>query len=198
MDLDPKTLAPRDAYGMLISCVIPRPIAWTSTLAEDGTANLAPFSFFGGVCTDPMTVMVSVGRRRGEPKDTGRNLLANREAVIHIAHRPLAAKMVGTSAEAAPDVDEFELVGLTKADSVKVAPPRVAEAAVALEAVVARHMEVGNKPVDLFLMEVVHIHVDDAYVVDGRPDPGQLAAVGRLGGTHYCDTAAPFDVPRPG
>ena len=68
MDLAPDALSPRDAYLMMISCVIPRPIAWTSTLDADGTPNLAPFSFFGGVCTDPMTVMVSVGRRKGSTR----------------------------------------------------------------------------------------------------------------------------------
>ena len=90
MQVDPATLSPKDSYLLMISCVIPRPIGWASTLAPDGTPNLAPFSYFGGVSSSPMTVMLSVGRRGGEPKDTGANLLATKEAVIHIAHRPLA------------------------------------------------------------------------------------------------------------
>ena len=197
MDLDPTTLSPRDAYQMLIACVVPRPIAWTSTLSVDGVPNLAPFSFFGGVCTDPMTVMVSVGRRRGEPKDTAANLLATGEAVVHITHRPLAEAMVHTSVEAPPDLDEFALAGLTKAPSVRVKPFRVAEAKIALEAVVDQHLEVGNTPVDVFLLRVLHLHVADDVLVDGRPDPARLAAVGRLGGAGYCDTEAPFAVERP-
>lgn len=195
--VDPATLAPKDAYLMMVACVIPRPIAWASTVDAEGGVNLAPFSFFGGVTTKPMTVMVSVGRRAGTPKDTGANLLATREAVIHIATRPLAEAMVATSAEAEPDVDEFELAGLTAIPSDVVAPPRVAEAAVAMETKLAHHMEVGDAPVDLFLLEIVRIHLADEMLVDGRPDPAKLSAVGRLGGSLYCDTAAPFEVTRP-
>lgn len=198
MDLDPAALAPREAYRLMIACVVPRPIGWTSTLAADGTPNLAPFSYFGGVTSNPLTVMLSVGRRRdGRRKDTAANLLATGEAVVHIPHRPLAEAMVATSAEAEPHVDELALAGLTPLASTKVAPPRVAEAAVALETVVRHHMEVGHAPVDLFLLEVVHLHLDDEFLEDGRPDPARLRAVGRLGGSSYCDTAAPFDVPRP-
>ena len=197
MEIDPTTLTPRDAYGLMIACVIPRPIAWTSTIDTKGNVNLAPFSFFGGVTTDPMTVMVSVGRRQGLHKDTARNLIDTGEAVVHIATRPLATKMVHTSQDAGPDVDEFELVGLTKADSVEVRPPRVAEAAIALEATMQQHLQVGNGPVDVFLLEVVHLHVKDEYLVDGKPDPAKLAAVGRLGGPSYCDTSDVFSVTRP-
>ena len=197
MQVDPATLSPKDSYLLMISCVIPRPIGWASTLAPDGTPNLAPFSYFGGVSSSPMTVMLSVGRRGGEPKDTGANLLATKEAVIHIAHRPLAEAMVATAADAEPHVDEFALAGLTPAPSVVVAPPRVAEAAIAMECRMTQHMEVGTGPVDVFFLEVLRLHLDDAYLVDGRPDPAKLAAVGRLGGAGYCDTAEPFQVARP-
>lgn len=188
----------RDAYRLLISCLVPRPIAWVSTVDLGKRVNLAPFSFFGGVTTSPPIVMVSVGRRRGERKDTSRNLLVSREAVVHIADRPLAEKMVATSAEVEHGVDEFELAGLTKAESVDVRPPRVAEAPIALETRLERHMEIGDGPNDVFLLEVVRYHLRDDVLVNGLPDPARLAAVGRLGGASYCDTSAPFDVPRPG
>lgn len=197
MLVDPATLSGRDAYRMMIACVIPRPIAWASTVDTEGNVNLAPFSYFGGVTTKPMTVMVSIGRRAGAPKDTGANLLATREAVVHIPTRPLAEAMVATSAEAEPHVDELALAGLTPVPSEVVAPPRVAEAAIAMEARLSHHMEVGDGPVDLFLLEVLRLHIDDAFVVDGLPDPARLRAVGRLGGAHYCDTATPFSVERP-
>ncbi len=197
MQIDPASLSPRDAYHLMIACVIPRPIAWTSTVDAEGRPNLAPFSFFGGVTSNPMTVMVSVGRRGGAEKDTGANLKATGEAVVHICTRPLAEEMVATSAEAAPGVSEFALAGLQPAPSTKVKPPRVEGAAVAMEARVAHHLEVGEAPVDLFLLEVVHLHLDPALLVDGRPDPALLRAVGRLGGAGYCDTAAPFEVRRP-
>ncbi len=197
MQIDPSTLSRRDTYDTLISCIVPRPIGWASTVDEKGKRNLAPFSFFGGVTADPMTVMLSIGRRRGVRKDTTRNLITTREAVLHICHRPLAEAMVRTSEDVEPDVDEFELAGLTSAPSVEVRPERIAEAAIAMEAAVLEHLEVGNGPNDVFLLEIVHLHIADEVLVDGLPDPVRLGAVGRLGGSSYCDTTQPFDVPRP-
>lgn len=198
MRIDPSNLPPKDAYLLMTACLIPRPIGWASTISADGAVNLAPFSYFGGVSSSPMTVMLSVGRRGGRPKDTAANLLATREAVLHIVTRSLASAMVASSSEVAADVDEFDLAGLTQQPSECVAPPRVAEAAVAMEAVLRHHMEVGDGPVDMFLLEIVRLHLDDDVLVDGRPDPARLAAVGRLGGTGYCDTTQPFEITRPG
>ena len=198
MEIAAGDLSGRESYRLMIACLVPRPIAWVSTVDLGQRVNLAPFSFFGGVTTSPPIVMVSVGRRRGERKDTARNLLVSREAVVHICDRPLAEKMVHTSAELEHGVDEFDLAGLTKADSVDVRPPRVAEAPIAFEARLERHMEIGAGPNDVFLLEIVRYHLRDDVLVDGLPDPARLAAVGRLGGPSYCDTAQPFDVQRPG
>lgn len=197
MQVDPQDLSRRDRYRMLISCLVPRPIAWISTLSGDGVANLAPFSFFGGVTSEPPTVMLSVGRRRGVLKDTAANLLATREGVIHVPSRTLAESMVATSAEVAPEVDEFEQVGLEKIPSVRVKPPRLANSAIAMETTLSQHLEVGAGPVDLFLLRVELFHVDDALLHEGFPDPAHLQAVGRLGGADYCDTATPFPIARP-
>lgn len=197
MELDVRSLAPREAYHWLLTCVLPRPIGWASTISTQGTPNLAPFSFFGGVTSDPMTVMLSVGRRKGAHKDTARNLLEVPEAVLHVVTRPLAERMVATSAEVGEEVDEFALAGLTAQPARHVRPLRVAEAAIALEAEVVQHLEVGRGPVDLFLLEVLWVHAKDELLVDGLPDAGRLQAVGRLGGQQYCDTSAPFSIARP-
>lgn len=198
MQVDPDTLTKRDAYRWMIACLVPRPVAWVSTLAADGTPNLAPFSFFGGVTSDPPTVMVSVGRRAGGArKDTAANLLATREGLLHIADRIHAERMVLTSKEVAPEVDEFDLAALVKVPAVRVKPWRVATAPIAMEAVLEQHLEVGRGPVDLFLLRIVLYHVADDLLVDGLPDAARLAAVGRLGGEHYCDTSQPFRIPRP-
>jgi flavin reductase (DIM6/NTAB) family NADH-FMN oxidoreductase RutF len=197
MEVDPATFDPPDAYRWMIACLVPRPVAWVSTLATDGTPNLAPFSFFGGVTSDPPTVMVSVGRRRGNRKDTAANLLATKEAVIHIADRAHAERMVLTSKEVGPEVDEFDLAALERVPATRVKPWRVATAPIAMEAVLERHLEVGNVPVDMFLLRVVLYHADDRVLVGGVPDPARLAAVGRLGGEGYCDTSAPFRIARP-
>ena len=105
--------------------------------------------------------------------------------------------MVATSAEEPAEVNEFALAGLTPVPSSVVTPPRIAEAAIALEARLAHHMEVGPAPVDMFLLEVQRVPVADELLVNGLPDPARLAAIGRLGGLAYCDTAQPFEIQRP-
>jgi len=197
MHVPASELGGKDAYRLMIACLIPRPIAWVSTVDHGGRVNLAPFSFFGGVTSHPPTVMVSVGRRKGARKDTARNLLATREGVVHIPTRPLAEQMVHTSGEFEHGVDEFDVAGLTKVPSLAVRAPRIAEAAVAMEVTLRQHQEVGAGPVDLFMLEVLHFHIADEVLADGLPDAALMAAVGRLGGRQYCDTSAPFDVERP-
>jgi len=197
MEIDPATLSPRDAYRTMIACLVPRPIAWVSTLDAAGRANLAPFSYFGGLASVPPTVMVSVGRRKGVPKDTARNLLATGEAVVHVPSRALAAAMVATSADVPPETDEFDLARLARVASVRVKPWRVVGAPIAMEAKVVAHHEVGLVVNDVFFLEVVRYHLDDAVLVDGLPDPQKLDAVGRLGGASYCGTTDVFTLERP-
>jgi len=199
MEIDPRDRDGTGLYRLLIACVVPRPIAWTSTVDAGGRANLAPFSFFAGVTATPPTVMVSVGRHRGRRKDTAENLLATREAVVHIAPRGLAPAMVATSAPVPHGEDEFELAGLRKVPSTLVRPPRVEGAPVAMEARLAQHREMGDGPVDVFFLEVVRFHLAEGVLDgDGLPDPRLLDATGRLGGESYCGTADVFRVPRPG
>lgn len=197
MVIDPSELEPRQSYALMVSTLIPRPIAWITTQSTAGQVNLAPFSFFGGVTSAPPTAMVSISRRRGQPKDTARNLLESGEGVVHIPHLPLAAAMVQTSAEVGPEVDELQLVGLTPTPSDLVAPPRIKEAAVAIESKVVRHLEMGAGPVDVFFLELLRFHLDDAFLTHGVLDASKLAAVGRLGGAQYCDTHSTFEIPRP-
>ncbi len=197
MEIDPKGLSPRHAYRLLISCVVPRPIAWLSTCSSKGIPNLAPFSFFGGITSLPPTVMVSIGRRRGERKDSSRNLLETGEGVVHIVHRPLAEAMVQCSAEVPSEVDEFDLAGLDRVPARHVAASRLSDAAIAMEVQVSQHLQVGKAPMDVFLLEILLYHVRDELLRDGLPDPARMAAVGRLGGDGYCDTSDVFEIPRP-
>lgn len=197
METDPATLSPPDAYRLLISCVVPRPIAWVSTVDAEGRANLAPFSFFAGVTSAPPIVMIGVGRSRGARKDTAANLLATREAVVHVPPRRLAAAMVATSAAVPHGVDEFDLAHLAKAPSSVVRPPRIADAPLAMECVLEKHLEMGDGPSDVFFLRIVRFHVaDDVLGADGRPDPVKLDATGRLGGERYCASNAVFEIPR--
>ncbi len=196
MDIDPAQLSPRDAYQLLIACVIPRPIAWIRTVSASGDGNLAPFSFFGGVSSDPPIVMVSIGRNRGTRKDTARNLLETGEAVVHIPGYPQAGPMVQSSAPHPPEVDEATLLGLGRLPSLKVRPERLEGVAVAMEARRVDHREVGNGPVDLFMLEIVHFHIDDRVVHEGLPSAEAIDPVGRLGGQQYSRCSL-FTIPRP-
>jgi len=197
MQIDPSALDNLARYQLVTRLVIPRPIGWVSTNDSEGRNNLAPFSFFGAVSSKPPTLMLSVGRRRGERKDTANNLLATGEAVVHIPHRELAEKMVLTAAEVGPEVNETTLAALTPTPSVVVSAPRVAEAAVAMETKLLSHQEIGDGPMDMFLLEVVMFHIEDEYIRDGQPAADLIAAVGRLGGADYCDTGITFQIERP-
>ena len=196
MQLDPQQLSSSDRYKLIISTIVPRPIAWISTTSPEGVVNLAPFSYFGAAAASPPLLMVSIGRRNGQPKDTARNILATREAVVHIPDRSLAESMVQTSAELDSAHSELDLIGLRVTPSCKIGVPRLVDAKVAFECVLHQHLEVGDGPGDLFLLRAVYFHISDDILVDGLPDPAKLGAVGRLGGDAYCDTTAPFDLVR--
>ncbi|MDE0961239.1 MAG: flavin reductase family protein [Planctomycetota bacterium] len=198
LSLDPDQLDRKQRYLLMVCAVIPRPICWISTVNPQGITNLAPFSFFGAVSSDPPTVMLSVGRRRdGSHKDTARNLLDTSEGVIHICQSSAGATMVATSEALPPGQSEIDHLGLDSVASDQVRPPRLRNAAIALEAKVVHHREQGNGPVDLFLLEGVRFHLRHDLLVDGLPDAEQMGALGRLGGSLYCDTSTPFNIERP-
>lgn len=197
MIIDPSELGNRARYQLLIAALIPRPIAWVSTVSLAGLHNLAPFSFFAGVSAAPLTLMISVGRRKGQRKDTANNLLENPECVVHIPNRTLAHAMVGSSAEAEPAVDEFELVGLPYEPATLVSARRVSAAPVAFECRVSRHLELDAN--DVFFLHAVPVHLDDAVLAaDGLPDAEKVSAVGRLGRNEYNVADHVFRIDRPG
>lgn len=200
MKLDPATVSPNAAYHWLIASIVPRPIAWVSTLNENGTANLAPFSFFTGITSEPLTCLICVGRHSdGRKKDTWVNVERTRELVIHAVSDALAHPMNTTSRAFPYGVDEFEAAGVTKAASEKVAAPRIAEAPVAMECRLDRIVEVGA-PGDesaVIICEVLLWHVHDDLLVNGRIDMERLDAVGRMAGAGYVRTRDRFDLARP-
>jgi flavin reductase (DIM6/NTAB) family NADH-FMN oxidoreductase RutF len=201
--VDPRTLSADAAYFWQIATIVPRPIAWTSTLNEDGSANLAPFSFFTGVSSDPPTCLICVSRKKKQPdgtrapKDTWRNIARTGEYVIHVVNDALALQMNATSREFPYGTDEFAAAGVTKAPSERVAPPRIAEAPVAMECRLDRIVEVGRAGTAVIIGEILLWHVQDELLVEGRLDMGRLDAVGRLGGPHYARTRDRFDMTRP-
>jgi flavin reductase (DIM6/NTAB) family NADH-FMN oxidoreductase RutF len=199
VQLDPQTLESTAVYKLLISSVVPRPIAWVSTIDGDGVANLAPFSYFMAITDTPPTLAFSCSSRAGGKKDTLRNVEASGEFVVNIVDDDRAQQMNLTSGEYTPDVDEFALTALTAAPSTKVKAPRVAEAPINLECRVAQVIPVGRGPNSLVLGEIVHFHLrDDIYDArTGRVDMHRLRPVGRLAGHLYTHVHDIFEMKRP-
>lgn len=201
MELDPDTLNTRTMYEWMIHSILPRPIAWVSTLSSSGVANLAPFSFFQGVCARPPTLMFCpVNHRDGSPKDTLRNLEATGEFVVGTVSAVDAEAMNATSALLGSEESEFERFRVATAPSVKVRPPRVASASVAFECRLDRVIRVSEGPAggNLVLGRIVWMHVADGVIgSSGYPDPDRLDLVGRMGGTDYLRTRDRFSLDRP-
>lgn len=196
--LTPGDLHPRDAYRLLLSIVIPRPIAWVSTLGADGSHNLAPFSFFNVVGGTPPTVMVSVGQRAGSPKDTLRNVQESGEFVAHIANEDLAPKVNLTSGDWPYDTDEFEVAGLTQVPSTEVKPPRVLEAPVAMECRLTQLVPVQDTHYTMILGQVLRYHIRQSLLGEnGLVQALNLRAIARLGGDEYTAIDRIFSLSRP-
>ncbi len=185
MDIDPAGLGGRDLYRLMISCIIPRPIAFVTTLSREGVSNLAPFSFFNGVSSDPPVVSIAVGSRRdGSKKDTWRNVEETGEFVVNVVVPELMDAVITGAKDLPHNVSELELSKEPTLPSLKVKPPRLANSPVSLECTLLRVVEVEDT--GLILGRVVQFHVKDEGVRDGRGDPGQLTFVGRMGDDLYC------------
>ena len=190
--IDPARLEGREPYFLITSLVVPRPVAWVSSLSPEGVANVAPHSYFNVISSNPWILhFTSTGE-----KDTLRNVRATGEFVVNVVTRELVEEMNFTSADFPPDESEFEWAGLEAAPSSRVAPPRVARARVAFECRVDDVVSKGNG--HMVFGAVVLVHVDEALFVDGRVDPHLLDPASRLGGALYSAAAEGiFKLPRP-
>jgi flavin reductase (DIM6/NTAB) family NADH-FMN oxidoreductase RutF len=185
MQLDPATISARDAYRLMISCIIPRPIAFVTTLSRAGASNLAPFSFFNGVTSDPPILSLAVSTKRdGSKKDTWRNIEETGEFVVNVVVAELMDAVIVGARELPHGVSELELAKLQTLPSVRVKPPRLAASPVQMECTLLKIVEVEET--GLILGRVVMFHAKDEVVDGGRVDPRRLTFVGRLGGDAYC------------
>lgn len=205
MQVDLRVPDPTTMYKLLIGCVVPRPIAWVSSVDADGVRNLAPFSYFMAITHDPPTIAFSSSPRgvevpgaRGK-KDTLRNVELTREFVVNVVDDALAEQMNVTSGDYPAEVDEFTQAGLAAAPSVQVKAPRVAAAPINMECRVVQILPIGNLPHHLVIGEIVHLHVrDDVYdPATGRIDMRRLRPVGRLAGHQYTHVHDIFEMKRP-
>jgi len=198
----PAEMPHRDAYKLLIGAILPRPIAWVSTISPTGIRNLAPFSFFTVICPDPMTICFSPTRRRdGSKKDTMRNCEDTREFVVNIVSEDLAEQMNLSAGELPYEEDEFLFARLDGAPSDVVKPPRVAGSKVAYECVLDQVVHVGGAKDgagSLVVGTVVRIHVAEEIWTGSRIDTDRLAAIGRCAGDEYTRTRDRFSMIRPG
>lgn len=206
MELEPSRLSLRERYKLLIGAIVPRPIAFVSTQAPDGRVNLAPYSFFNGVGSDPMTLLFCIGNLAdGSDKDTLRNVRPEAEGglgefVVNVSVERYAREVAAASEELPYGESEFDLVGLERAASRRVRPPRLAVSPVAFE---CETMEiVSTNPgrpggSNIVVGRVLHVFVADDVIDERlRIDPERLAAIGRMGGPGYSTTRQRFDMPR--
>ena len=198
MIIDPPTLERRQRYRLLTSTVTPRPIAWVSTRGKDGSLNLAPFSFFQALCGTPPLIMLCIGQRQGNPKDTLRNIQETGEFVINIVTEELAEKMNLSSGEYTADVDEFALAGLIPAPSEVVSAPRVAESPINLECKLTQIVPLEGSDYSMIIGEILRWHVADGLLApDGLVDTARLRPLGRLGRDEYVKFGEVFEMLRP-
>ena len=200
MKIDPADLDPKDAHELLVSSVLPRPIAFVSTIGEDGIFNVAPFGYFAAILAKPMLITVGIGwTRDGQKKDTLVNIEYSRDFVINVVTEDLAEAMNQTSRLYPSYVDEFKEARLTpvKADIVK--SPMVGESPINMECRLVQIIATGgaHRRGSLIIGEVVRVHIKDEFYINGEIPPSKLKAIGRMGGQLYCRTTDIFEIERP-
>jgi flavin reductase (DIM6/NTAB) family NADH-FMN oxidoreductase RutF len=196
--LDPAAQSPAASYALLVSSIVPRPIALVSTISPEGVTNLAPFSFFNAICAEPPVISFAVGNRV-PAKDTIANIRASGEFVVNIVSEAMAERMNLCSGEYPAGVSEFAISGLTPQPSEVVKPPSVRESAMSMECRLVQILEVSKRPAggSLILGEIVRFHLDRSMLEGGRLNPEKLRAVGRMGGNGYTRTRDRFEMARP-
>jgi flavin reductase (DIM6/NTAB) family NADH-FMN oxidoreductase RutF len=201
-EIDLDAMGHSDGYKLFVTAIVPRPIGWISTRSRAGVRNAAPFSWFNAICADPLMVMISIGKRRGRMKDTAENIRDTGEFVVNVATADNAERMVATSADHPPEVDEFDVAGLTPLASTRVAPDRIAESPVHIECRLERMLALGEQPIDVVIGRCLCLHVDETVIAaDGGIDARKLRPLGRLGRDEYSivqDVIRYARPPRPG
>lgn len=205
--IQPHEMSSQDFYKILIGSVLPRPIAWVSTVSKDGIDNLAPFSFFTIASVVPPVLCFAPAVRAARPenhsvgteKDTLINIRDTGEFVVSIVSRPLVPQMNQSSAEYSHGTSEFEKTGVSPQPSTLVKPRGVAESFVNIECKLRQILTLGTEPQggSLILGDIVAVHLDTTVYKDGKIDIEVLDPIGRLGGLWYSGTSDRFELPRP-
>ena len=190
MKVDPSKISFSDAHKLMIGSIVPRPIAFVSTISKQGTHNIAPFSYFNGVCSKPPTIMFAPARRGwdGNEKDTLANIRDSNQFVVNIVSESFAEQMVMCSTDFDSNVDEFEISGLHAKSSDKVRPPRLLESKISFECELNQIVEIGKENAGsgfVVIGTIVLFHIDDDVYKDGHILLDKLEPLGRLAGNKY-------------
>ena len=200
-ELDVSTMNVGDAYRLLIGAIVPRPIAWVSSISAEGRLNLAPFSFFNGVCSNPPSLLFCpVNHADGREKDTLRNIRETKEFVVNIVSEELATQMNQTSGDYPPEVNEFNVVGLSPSRCNKLSAPRVKEAPVSFECELIEIVKVGPGGAGsghVVIGKIVYAHFAPGVYENGRVLIDKVKPIARLAGMSYCPVREVFELPRP-
>lgn len=199
MKIDPANLDWRHAQELFVGLIVPRPIAFVSTIGKDGIFDVAPFSFFAPIIQKPMTLGFSIMQKRdGQNKRTLTNIESAKDFVVNVVNEPLAEAMNRSSASCPNNIDKFKFAGLTpvKADIVK--PPLVAESPINMECRLLQILQFGtDRQASFVIGEVVRVHVKDELYADGRIQMSKLKAIARMSAELYCRTNDIFEIKMP-
>jgi flavin reductase (DIM6/NTAB) family NADH-FMN oxidoreductase RutF len=185
MRIDPAYLDPETAYRLITGVVVPRPIAWVTSLSATGVLNLAPFSAFMFVSPKPPMLAISVGRKGNTYKDTAQNILNNEEYVVHIADSSLMTAVHESSTEHPPDVSEVEELRLSTLPGERIKVPRLAAAPIAMECRFRQCLEFGETRSRLIIGEVLVFHIRDGLLQNGKIETEALDPIARIAGPRY-------------
>jgi len=200
MFLDLTDNSNHSVYSYLVGGISPRPIAWVSTLSEEGVANIAPYSFFTvASCNPPVLSVTQVNPRDNANKDTLNNLLATKECVVNIVSHSLVEQMNQSCADYPRDVSEFDAANIQRTPSQLVSVPSAAASKVRYECKLREVITISDEPSggQMMLLDVVGIFLDDTVLVNGYIDPTRLDAVGKMGGDYFSTTKDKFALKRP-
>jgi len=201
MIYDPKKLTFQQTHKLMIGSIIPRPIAFVATTNNEKINNIAPFSYFNGVCSNPPTIMFAPARRGwdGKEKDTLVNIRETKEFTINIVSESFAQQMVECSTDFDSKVDEFDVSGLNIAKSKKILPPRLKEAKISFECKLNQIVEIGDGKAGsgfIVIGSIVLFHIEDEIITNDKIDVQKLNPIGRLAGDWYTKPTNNFKISR--
>ncbi len=200
LSINPANNTERENYKLLVGSIIPRPVAFVTTVSIDGVLNGAPFSYFNIVSSNPPMISLSIQRSEGRQKDTARNIIESKEFVVHIVDEQNVEKVNITAANIPSDQSEIELANLSPVESVEISVPGVKEAKIRMECSLEHSVELGgldSPGCDFIIGKVVQFHIENDIYENGRINPTGLAAVSRLAGTNYAKIGEIFSIERP-